>query len=79
MNDTNSAVQLRGLMERYWALDEDKANITEDMKQVLLEAKAMGYDTAVLRKVIARMKRDRDQVAEEDALIEMYEGVLLNG
>jgi len=45
-------------------------------KNVYADARARGYDPAILRKVIARRKRDRDDLAEEQAVIEMYETAL---
>jgi uncharacterized protein (UPF0335 family) len=46
------------------------------MKEVMAEAKGRGYDVKILRKVIALRKRDKDDVAEEEAVLEMYKAAL---
>ena len=46
------------------------------MKEVMAEAKGRGYDTKVLRKIVAMRKRDKDDLAEEEAVLEMYMAAL---
>jgi uncharacterized protein (UPF0335 family) len=46
------------------------------MKEVMAEAKGRGYDTKALRKIIALRKRDRDDLAEEEAVMEVYKAAL---
>ena len=46
------------------------------MKEVYAEAKARGYDSGVLRKVVARRKRQADDLAEEEAILDLYETAL---
>jgi uncharacterized protein (UPF0335 family) len=46
------------------------------MKEVMAEAKGRGYDVKILRKVIALRKRDKDDIAEEEAVLEMYKAAL---
>lgn len=67
-----AADQLKSIIERIERLEEEKAGIAGDIKDVYAEAKGNGFDTAVLRKIIARRKRDRDEVQEEDAILELY-------
>lgn len=64
--------QLRSLIERIERLEVDKKALADDIKEVFAEAKGAGYDTKVMRKVIALRKRDADDIAEEDAILEMY-------
>ncbi len=64
--------QLRALVARIEKLEEEKAAIAEDIREVYAEAKAMGFDTKVLRKVIAMRKRDRHELEEEQALMDLY-------
>lgn len=71
-----AADELRSFVERYEKLEDDKALIGEDMKEVLAEAKGRGYDTKVLKKLIALRKRDKDAVAEENAILELYGSAL---
>ena len=75
MDDVNKATagELRQFVERYERLDADKAEIADAQKEVMAEAKGQGYDTAVLRKLIARRKKAADDLAEEDAILQMYE------
>ncbi|WP_298836827.1 DUF2312 domain-containing protein [uncultured Roseobacter sp.] len=71
-----SSGELRQFVERIERLDAEKKDIAEQQKEVMAEAKARGYDTKVLRKVIALRKRDADDIAEEEAVLEMYKEAL---
>lgn len=71
-----TAGELRQFVERIERLDAEKKDLAEQQKEVMAEAKARGYDTKVLRKVIALRKRDADDIAEEEAVIEMYKEAL---
>jgi len=67
-----TADELRAFIERYERLEAEKKDIADQLKEVMAEAKGRGYDTKVLRKIIARRKRDRDDLAEEEAVMELY-------
>ena len=71
-----AAEELKAFIERIERLEEEKKEIADDVKEVFAEAKGRGYDTKVMRKVIALRKRDADDVAEEDAILEMYKAAL---
>jgi len=71
-----AAGELRSFIERYERLEIEKKEIAEQQKEVMAEAKGRGYDTKVLRKVIALRKRDKDDIAEEEAVLEMYKSAL---
>ncbi|WP_347313679.1 DUF2312 domain-containing protein [Defluviimonas sp. SAOS-178_SWC] len=71
-----AADELRQFVERYERLEAEKKDIADQQKEVMAEAKGRGYDTKVLRKVIALRKRDKDDVAEEEAVLEMYKAAL---
>ena len=71
-----SSGELRQFVERMERLDAEKQDIAEQQKEVMAEAKARGYDTKILRKVIALRKRDADDIAEEEAVLEMYKEAL---
>ncbi|PID35151.1 MAG: hypothetical protein CR964_01170 [Rhodobacterales bacterium] len=71
-----TADELRQFIERFERLDAEKKDIADQQKEVMAEAKSRGYDTKVMRKVIALRKRDRDDVAEEEAVLEMYKEAL---
>lgn len=67
-----TADELRQFIERYEHLEAEKKDIADQQKEVMAEAKARGYDTGVMRKIIALRKRDPDDIAEEEAVLEMY-------
>lgn len=67
-----TADELRQFIERYERLEAEKKNISDQQKEVLAEAKGRGYDTKVMRKVIALRKRAPDDIAEEEAILELY-------
>ena len=68
--------QLKAFVARIERLDEDKKQVADDMKEVYFEAKAMGYDTKILRRVIALRKIDRNERQEIEALLELYLGAI---
>ncbi len=68
--------ELRQFVERFERLDEEKKAIAEQQKEVMAEAKGRGYDVKVLRKIIALRKRDENDIAEEEAVLEMYKEAL---
>jgi len=79
MSDAAYAVtadELRQFIERYESLEAEKRDIAEQMKEVMAEAKGRGYDTRVMRKVIALRRRKPDDIAEEEAVLEMYKAAL---
>lgn len=71
-----AADELRQFIEQYEQLEAEKKDITERQKEVMAEAKARGYDTKVMKKIVALRKRDRDDIAEEEAILEMYKSAL---
>lgn len=66
------AGELRQFIERWERLDAEKRDIADLQKEVMAEAKARGYDTAIMRKVIALRKLDPDARAEAQAVLDMY-------
>jgi uncharacterized protein (UPF0335 family) len=64
--------QLKSLVERIERLEEEKKALAGDIKEVYGEAKAHGFDTKILRKVISLRKRDRQERAEEEAMLDLY-------
>jgi uncharacterized protein (UPF0335 family) len=75
-NHRVTAAELRQFIERWERLDAEKRDIADQQKEVMAEAKGRGYDTKVMRKVIAMRKREPDDIAEEEAILEMYKEVL---
>jgi len=71
-----TADELRQFIERYEQLESEKKDVTEQQKELMAEAKGRGYDTKVMRKVIALRKRKPDEIAEEEAVLEIYKAAL---
>jgi uncharacterized protein (UPF0335 family) len=72
-----TADELRQFIERYERLEaEKKGHRRCSRKEVMAEAKSRGYDTKVMRKVIALRKREPDDIAEEETVLEMYKEAL---
>ncbi|PYG25569.1 DUF2312 domain-containing protein [Pelagimonas varians] len=71
-----AAGELTQFIERIERLEEEKKEVAEQIKEVMAEAKGRGYDTKVIRKVVALRKRDADDIAEEEAVLEMYKAAL---
>ncbi|NJO33625.1 MAG: DUF2312 domain-containing protein [Rhodospirillales bacterium] len=67
-----AAERLRSFIERVERLEEEKAVIAGDVKEVYAEAKGEGYDTKVLRQVIRLRKMDRAERQEQEALLDLY-------
>ena len=67
-----SAEELLQLIERWEHLNIEKREIAMVQSEVMAEAKGRGYDTKVIRKLIAERKREVDDIAEEEAVLEMY-------
>ncbi|PIV73473.1 MAG: hypothetical protein COW55_12915, partial [Rhodobacteraceae bacterium CG17_big_fil_post_rev_8_21_14_2_50_65_11] len=59
-----TADELRQFIERFERLEQEKKDIADQQKEVMAEAKGRGYDTKVMRKVIALRKREPDDIAE---------------
>lgn len=71
-----TADELRQFIERFERLDVEKKNIADLQKEVMSEANARGYDTKAMRRVIALRKREADDIAEEEAVVEIYRAAL---
>ena len=67
-----TASELRQFIERIERLNSEKTEFLEQLKEVYGEAKARGYDTKIIKKVVALRKREPDDIAEEEAVLSMY-------
>ncbi|NMM44544.1 DUF2312 domain-containing protein [Rhodospirillaceae bacterium KN72] len=74
--DTATGARLRSFIERVERLEEEKKALAEDIKEIFSEAKGQGFDVKTMRKIIAIRKKDPDDRAEEDALLETYMAAL---
>ena len=71
-----TADELRQFIEQFEHLAAEKQDIAEQQKDVMAEAKARGYDTKVMKIIIAMRKRDRDDLAAEEATLDLYKAAL---
>lgn len=67
-----SGQRLKAFIERIERLEEEKKGLGDDVKDIYAEAKAVGYDTKTIRKVIRLRKMDPEKRQEEESLLELY-------
>ena len=70
--NSTAQTQLKTIVERIERLEEDKAGIMADLKEVYAEAKGNGFDVKTLRKVVRIRKQDRAKRLEEEAILDLY-------
>ena len=68
--------QLKSIVERIERLEEEKKVIAGDIKEVYAEAKANGFDTKILRKVISLRKKEPAERDEEESMLDVYMAAL---
>ena len=71
-NSGISGKQLKSFIERIERLNEEKAGLSEDIREVFAEAKANGFDNKTMRKVLAIRKMELSAYEEEKALVDIY-------
>lgn len=71
-----TADELRQFIERYEELDREESDIKDSKKELKAELKGRGYDTSVFMAIIAMRKKNPDDVAEFEAILEMYKQAL---
>ncbi len=74
--DASAQGQLKAFIARIEHLEVDKATVAQDLKDVYSEAKAMGFDAKILRKVISLRKIDEAKRIEQEALLDLYMGAI---
>jgi uncharacterized protein (UPF0335 family) len=68
--------RLRLLIERIERLEEEKKGIGDDIKDVYLEGKAVGYDTKIMRQIVRLRKMQPDDRKEMEAILDLYKAAL---
>ncbi|MEN9419871.1 MAG: hypothetical protein RI988_3492 [Pseudomonadota bacterium] len=71
-----AADELKKLMDRIETLDDERVALGEQIRSVYMEAKAAGFDTKPIRKLVALRRRDRGQILEDKAMLELYASAL---
>ncbi len=64
--------QLKAVIERIERLEEEKKALSDDIRDVYAEAKANGFDTKALRKIVQIRKQDADERKEQEAILDLY-------
>ncbi|MET0293723.1 MAG: DUF2312 domain-containing protein [Phenylobacterium sp.] len=70
--NSTAQTQLKSIIERIERLEVEKAEVAEQIKEVMAEAKGNGFDVKILRKVIRLRKQDRAKRQEEEAILDLY-------
>lgn len=68
--------RLKAFIDRIERLEEEKANLMEDIKEVYAEAKGHGFDTKTMRKIISLRKMDHEKRRESEELLELYKSAI---
>lgn len=76
MTEEVATERLRLLIERIERLAEEKQNISDDIKDVYIEAKSAGFDTKAMKRVIALRKKEKAERDAEEAMVEVYKDAL---
>jgi len=76
---TIAADRLKQIVEHIESLEDEKQGVADDIKAFYAEAKAEGFDTKILRKLIAMRKKSRDELEEEEALLDLYRSAVEDG
>jgi uncharacterized protein (UPF0335 family) len=75
-SDAVAGAQIRAFIERIERMEEEKAAVATDIKEIYAEAKGNGFDTKVLRIIVRRRKQDANERLEQEALLDIYEHAL---
>jgi len=75
-NDVLAGDRLRSFIERIERLEEDKANLATDIREVFAEAKSTGFDVKTMRQIIKLRKMEQQDRAEQEALLSLYKSAL---
>ncbi|MDK8874384.1 DUF2312 domain-containing protein [Paracoccus sp. SSJ] len=68
--------ELRQIVERIEHLEAERRDIADQIKEVYAEAKGRGYDATALRQIVALRRKDKDELAEQEAVLEIYKSAL---
>lgn len=67
-----SGERLKSFVERIERLEEEKSGLMEDIREVYGEAKSVGFDIKIMRKVVTLRRMDSDQRREEEEILDLY-------
>ena len=72
----STSERLRSFIARIERVEEEKSELAQDIKEIYSEAKAVGFDTKIMKIIIKRRKIDADKRSETDSLVETYEAAI---
>jgi uncharacterized protein (UPF0335 family) len=71
-----SGAQLKQIIDKIERLEEEKAGLASDIREVYGEAKSHGFDVKIIRKILSLRKMDQDELAEHEELLTLYMNAL---
>lgn len=75
-NEVIEAEQLKQIIDKIETIEQERLESADLLKDAFNEAKSMGFDVKIIKHVIKLRKKDKDALAEEDTLIDLYRGAL---
>ena len=76
MTEVIQADQLQQLVSKIENIEQERLESSDLLKDAFNEAKSMGFDVKIIKHVLQLRKKDKDDLAEEDSLIDLYRGAL---
>ena len=74
--DSATAKQLRSYIERIERVEEDRAALGEDLKDLFAAAKGEGFDVPTMKTILRLRKKDRQEIEEQESLLDLYKSAL---
>lgn len=76
MSEIIAAEHLKQYISRIEKLESEKTDLLDDIKQVFDEAKSNGFDTKIMKQILKLKKLDKNKLAEQEAILELYRQAL---
>ena len=76
MSEVIEAEKLKQIINKIETIEQERLESSDLLKESFNEAKSMGFDVKIIKHVLKLRKKDKDALAEEDSLIDLYRGAL---
>ena len=76
MTEIIEATKLKQMINKLETIEQERLESNDLLKDAFNEAKSMGFDVKIIKHVLKLRKKDKDALAEEDSIIELYRGAL---
>jgi uncharacterized protein (UPF0335 family) len=76
MTEVIEAEKLKQIIDKLETIEQERLESNDLLKDIFNEAKSMGFDVKIIKHVLKLRKKDKDALAEEDSLIDLYRGAL---